>query len=96
MRKYNKISEEKAVEEEQPKKKASTKKAASKKAEDIPEKKSEPEKDNKEVEDLAYKFIAGEFGCDTDTARQRLAAAGKDPSEVISVAVQILNGTYFK
>ena len=96
MRKYNKISEEKAVEEEQPKKKAPAKKDASKKAEDISEKKPEPEKDNKEIENLAYKFIAGEFGCDTDTARQKLTAAGKDASEVISVAVRILNGTYFK
>jgi len=91
MYKYNQIADEKKLTEEEP---AQIEEAAEEVVEEVTEKDSGQAKDI--LEKLAYDFIAGKFGSDLDTAKDRINATGADGSEVISVAIRILNGTYYE
>lgn len=87
MTRYDKISEE-------PKpKKTRAKKSSEKKVVKEPTKNSH---DAKEIENYAFKFIAGELGSDTGQARKKLQELGFDADEVISTALKILKGEYFQ
>ena len=88
MTRYDKISEE-----PKPKKTRAKKPSEKKTVAKEPAKKAH---DAKEIENYAFKFIAGELGSDTGQARKKLQELGFDADEVISTALKILKGEYFQ